>query len=386
MKFAHIGDCHLGGWRQRELQDLNLKYFKLAIEIIIKEKVDFLLVTGDLFDSPYPPIDTLKEAFAEFKKLSDSKIPVFIIAGSHDYSVSGKTFLEVLEKAGLCINASKAEERNGKIMLHPLICKGAAIYGYPGKKSSLEVDDVERLTLQDAPGLFKILMLHTALQDAAPNLPAKMVNQSLLPKVDYVALSHLHIKYQKENRVYSGPIFPNNLSELVDLKGGSFFIFENGQAHRILIQPHNIEVLDLELSDSSIATDSILSALENRQVENSIVVIRLKGILSVGKSADIDFQRIESVLRQRGALVTIRSTTNLLFAEPEVHIDLSDAEEYESSIIKSFTEKNPSTFNQFIEPLMRTLQSEQPEDETSAVFNDRLLSECRRILSLEDEA
>src|SRR3989338_3804261 len=303
MKFAHIGDCHLGGWRQRELQELNMQYFKLAVDRILKEKVDFLLVTGDLFDSPYPPIDTLKEAFAEFRRIADAKIPAFIIAGSHDYSVSGKTFLDVLEKAGLCINASRYEERNGKIMLHPLICNGAAIYGYPGKKSSMEVEDVERLILQDSPGLFKILMLHTALEDAAPNLPAKLVNHTLLPKVDYVALSHLHIRYHKENRVYSGPIFPNNLSELVDLQGGSFYIFKDGKPNIILIQPHPVELIDLELSDSSIATEKILASIENRQVENAIVVIRLKGVLSQGKSADIDFQKIEEVLKQREALL-----------------------------------------------------------------------------------
>ena len=40
----------------------------------------------------------------EFKKLYDANIPCFIIAGSHDYSVSGKTFLDVLEHAGFCKN------------------------------------------------------------------------------------------------------------------------------------------------------------------------------------------------------------------------------------------------------------------------------------------
>ncbi|GAI75663.1 unnamed protein product, partial [marine sediment metagenome] len=39
MRFAHIADCHLGGWRQPELQQLNLESFKKAIEICIEEKV-----------------------------------------------------------------------------------------------------------------------------------------------------------------------------------------------------------------------------------------------------------------------------------------------------------------------------------------------------------
>src|SRR3989338_9496587 len=192
MKFAHLGDCHLGGWRQPELRTLNFQSFQEAVARCIKKKVEFALIAGDLFDSPYPPIETLKNTFAEFRKLKDAKIPVFIIAGSHDYSVSGKTFLYVLEKAGFCKNVSVFEERQGKLMLEPTIFRNVAIYGYPGKKSGLEVDDLERIRLQDAPGLFKILMLHTAIRDAVGTLPIKAVDEKMLPKVDYLALAHLH--------------------------------------------------------------------------------------------------------------------------------------------------------------------------------------------------
>ena len=109
MKFAHLGDCHLGSWRQPELKELNFKSFQLALETCIKEKVDFILIAGDLFDSAYPSIDTLKQAFDEFRKVKEAKIPVFLIAGSHDYSVSGKTFLDVLARAGFCTNVFNYE-------------------------------------------------------------------------------------------------------------------------------------------------------------------------------------------------------------------------------------------------------------------------------------
>ena len=136
MKFAHISDCHLGGWRQPELKELNFRSFQYATNKL-KEKVDFVIIAGDLFDSAYPPIDTLKDTFREFRELYEAKIPVFLIAGSHDYSASGKTFLDVLEKAGFCKNISIFQERQEKIILEPTLCKGAAIYGYSGKKSGL---------------------------------------------------------------------------------------------------------------------------------------------------------------------------------------------------------------------------------------------------------
>jgi len=113
IKFAHMADCHLGGWRQEELQKLNLDSFREAIKIIIQQKVNFVLISGDLFDSAYPPIEILKESFAEFKKLHDAKIEVYLIAGSHDFSASGKTFLDVLEKTGF---VRMLENMNFKMM------------------------------------------------------------------------------------------------------------------------------------------------------------------------------------------------------------------------------------------------------------------------------
>jgi len=123
MKFSHLADCHLGSWRQPELRQLNLESFKKAIDISIREKVDFVLIAGDLFDSAYPPIEILEETFFQLKQLKDAKIECYIIAGSHDYSSSGKTFLSVLEKAGFCINLFKPELKQEKIFLNPVIHK-----------------------------------------------------------------------------------------------------------------------------------------------------------------------------------------------------------------------------------------------------------------------
>ena len=95
MKFAHLADCHLGSWRQPELRDLNLESFKKAIDLCIEEKVSFVLIVGDLFDSAYPPIEILEETFLQLKKLTENKISCYYIAGSHDYSASGKTFFNL---------------------------------------------------------------------------------------------------------------------------------------------------------------------------------------------------------------------------------------------------------------------------------------------------
>ncbi len=84
-----------------------------------------------------PSIDGLKEATKKFKELLDKEIPVYIIAGSHDFSPSGKTMLDVLECAGLMVNVSRGEEVDGKLKLKFTIDKktGAKITGLLGKRA-----------------------------------------------------------------------------------------------------------------------------------------------------------------------------------------------------------------------------------------------------------
>ncbi len=383
MKFAHLGDCHLGGWRQPELKDLNFRSFKEALEKSVREKVDFILIAGDLFDSAYPPIETLKDSFEEFRKLSEAKIPVFLIAGSHDYSVSGKTFLDVLESAGFCKNVVSFEERNGKILLEPTIYKNIAIYGYPGKKSGLEVNDIMRLKLQDSPGLFKILMLHTTLRDAIGNLPIKAVDETCLPHADYIALAHLHIRYNKNNRIYSGPIFPNSLSELEELQEGSFYIYDNGKIRREAIKLVDIFSIHREITNTFEATDALLKVLNEQDLRNKLVIIRLSGTLEQGKLSDIDFNKIESFAKSKGALSLLKSTSKVVVAEAEIEHPALDSEALESEIISMFEEKNPSKFNLLVPSLIRTLQAEKLEDEASITFEDRLLSEAKKAICYE---
>ncbi len=380
MKFAHLADCHLDGWRQPELNLLNMQSFQKAISICIKEKVEFVLIAGDLFDSAYPSIDILKETFREFKKLQDSKIPVFLIAGSHDYSISGKTFLEVLEKSGFCKNVAIFEERNNSIILQPTIYKNVAIYGYPGKKSALEIEEMENIKLQDSPGLFKILMLHTTIKSAVSNPKIKSIDDSLLPPVNYLALGHLHISYNKNGKVYPGPIFPNNLSELEELQKGSFYIFDNGRIEKRELKQKEVLVIKCETTDTINATDEIISLLAKEQLKDKILIIKLAGIIEQGKTSDINFAKIESYARKNGAWIVLKNTSGLQLSEPELQLDSIDTEDIESYAVKRFESSHQSKFNKLIVPLIKVLQMEKIDDEKSSIFEERLLIETKKVI------
>lgn len=380
MRFAHLADCHLGGWRHPELQQLNFESFKYALNICKRDKIDFVLIAGDLFDSAYPPIETIKDTFEEFRKLKESNIPVFLIAGSHDYSVSGKSFLDVLEKAGFATNVTKNQERNGDLILEPTIYKNVAIYGFPGKKTGLEVYDLERIKLQDSPGLFKILMLHTTLKDALPGLDIPSVDASKLPKVDYTALGHLHLFYEKERRVYGGPIYPNNASELEDLKYGTFYICStSGEIKRHEIKIKDVLTLDFEIKDSLIGTDYLIEELKKQNLKDKILILKLKGVLERGKVTDIDFNKLETFSKTQGVYSFLKNTTKLIFPIAEIDMEYQ-TENFEENIISKFRDTHPHKYNELIPSLLNILNFEKKEDELSRVFDDRLFSDLNKVL------
>ncbi|MEK6918890.1 MAG: exonuclease SbcCD subunit D [Nanoarchaeota archaeon] len=389
MRFAHLSDCHLGSWRHPELQALNMACFSRTIEVCIKEKLDFVLIAGDLFDSPYPSIEVLKETFRELRRLKDSQIPCYFIAGSHDYSSSGKTFLDVLENAGLCTNIHKQELREGDdhIYLTPTIIGNVALYGYPGKKTGLDIPEVKRIKLIDSPGFFKVLTLHTSIKDAIGSLPIDSVDEKELPKADYYALGHLHIDYEYNNMVYAGPTFPNNFEEIEELKGGSFYIVNTlpFQYKKVALELKGIVRAEMKITNALVGTDQILFELGKHDLRDKIVLLRLYGSLEKGNVNNIDFLKIGSFVSGKGAYCFLKSTSKLVREDSEIKIDGYHAlPNMEEDIIKKYVLDNKSDMNKFVEPLMHILSFEKKEDEKSILFTERILSEAKRVLGLEE--
>lgn len=386
VRFAHLADVHLGGWKQPELQKLNFQSFVTAIDICIKQKVDFVLIAGDLFDTAFPGIEILKEAFGVFKKLKESKIPCFLIAGSHDYSVSGKTFLEVLEKAGFCKNVENHEnnEETNTITLNPTVYGEVAIYGYPGRRSGLEVPQLRKVKFNDAPGLFKVFMLHTTLDKVKGDLPIDSIEADLLPRADYYALGHIHIDYQYENFVYPGPIFPNNFKELEDLQYGRFCIVDTSDPKSIKkfqIPLKEVVPITVHVTNPATATEVIIREIGSREIEEKIVLLRLKGNLETGKNSDIKFSQIEEFANTKNAYFLLKNTHELKTKEVEMEFDVKDSDDVEEEIIKIYSEENPSDFNKFIQQLISSFAVEKQEGETSENFSKRLLDEAKKILN-----
>ena len=390
VKFAHLADCHLGGWRQEELQELNLNSFRRAIDISIQEKVDFVLVAGDLFDSAYPPIEILKETFGEFRKLKDAGIKTYIIAGSHDFSASGKTFLDVLEKAGFCENVHKMEiDGEGKFKLKPTFFNEIAIFGYSGKKSGMEIEDLRKVYF-DSVYPFTIFMIHTTIKDIVGTIPIDSIEKLDLPVADYYAMGHIHQIFKKEERkstfVYPGPVFPNNFQELANLGCGSFEIVE---LDRGILKSRNIKLelvekayLEVNLEDGHTATEKIIQEIDKLNLRNKIFLLKLKGTLIKGKSGDIRFNEIEEFVKKKEAHSFLRNISSIVNQEEQLEIDVKEIENIEGQIFQDYTLKNPHDFNKFLPGLLKTLSIEKNEDEKNNIFETRLISELKSTLNL----
>ena len=392
MKFAHISDSHLGGWRQPEMQLLNIESFKKAIECCIEEKVEFVLFTGDLFDSPFPPIEILKDTFSEFRKLKEAGIKSYIIAGSHDYSVSRKTFLDVLEKSGFC-EICKFDENEDKVILKPIMHKSFYIYGYPGKKSGLELSSLKKIEIiEPYSNYFRILMLHTTIKEAIENIPIDSIPLNELPKADYYALGHVHVNFEKEINdkpaVYGGPTFPNNFKELEDLKYGAFYIIDVEGYTKIIrkeIRLKEVDLIEVEMEDALKGTEQILEILKRLNLRDRIVLLKVFGELKKGKLSDIKFQEIQDYLEKNGVYSFLKNTSKLEAGKKEIEVNLQsyEMEKIEDVLVKKYDKENPSNLNKLIFPLIESLSLEKQEGENSSVFESRLFSGLNKVLNIE---
>jgi len=399
MRFAHLADIHLGGWRQPELNKLNLDAFKEAIDRCIKEKVEFVLISGDFFDIAMPPIEILKEAAGKLNLLKKSNIDCFIISGSHDYSVSGKTFLDVLEAAGLCENIHSIDEEKKELIIRENDKFGIELCGMPGKKAGLEISVLKDLKAnrKSSDKKFGIFMLHTTISEAKPSGLEFMESISIkdIPQgFDYYAAGHLHqvteIKHGNSLFVYPGPLFPNNFEELEKLKQGSFYIVdvENGKikTRKEEIKLKEVENISVDFNEASPedATNKILSDIGKRKIDDKIVLLRIVGKLKTGKAGDIDLKAIELALTS--SYIALRSTSGIESSELEFKEEVRsrDIEGIEEELINTYIKTSPDfqDFSKKIHELMHVLDTEKKDGETNDNFENKLYQDVNNVVDL----
>jgi len=216
MLFSHISDMHLGlqqyGLEERE-QDI-YDSFNQAIDISIKDHVDFVIFAGDIFHTPNPSGTAILQMANALKRLKENSIESFFILGEHDISRMRATPVPYVYHN---LQFSKYVG-DGKPVYH----KDVMIVGFDKiRKNELEQFEEkfrELDSLVKQHNGHKILVLHQGVTEI--NQFAGELNSSDLPKnFTYYAMGHLHDKSVKQFDQLGGPLAYPGSTEMTSSEG-----------------------------------------------------------------------------------------------------------------------------------------------------------------------
>ncbi len=215
MKLLHTSDWHLGmTFRGGISYKTDQEYaIQKICEIAKEEKVDGILLAGDVFDksiASHDALDTYNTVITHI--CANMNIPVYMIAGNHDGADRISQCSELLKKSGLYICGAQEEKpyvvskNDVDIFLLPWISTDKVKSIYPSEADSINnMEDAYRVVLDHYRSEFKknkknILVAHayivnaeTSVSDKAAEVgTATMVSASVFDGFDYVALGHLH--------------------------------------------------------------------------------------------------------------------------------------------------------------------------------------------------
>jgi len=390
------------------MRELSILAFEKACSICIDKKVDFVLICGDLFNTPLPDIELLERTIRSLQKLRQNSIEVYLIAGSHDFSASNKTFLRILSGIGLINNATRlAGSDSEKIRLDFLLDEktGAKITGLLGKRNALDSELYQSLdrSLLEKEGGFRIFMFHNAVSELLPKRFSKISGMplSLFPRgFDYYAGGHVHYVDEKDMEgyglfVYPGPLFPSGFDELKTLVSGGFFIAnvdekDSGGSpvslERVKIMLKNVRCFDFDCNGKNPEeiNAEVFSAIEGEEFFDTIVLMSFYGKIS-GSLKGIEFSSFSKTAEKKSAFFVMRSTSKLESSEfKEMFVENRTPEEIEKDIIDSnlgklFDDKEKERI--FIKSLISVLSLDKSELEKEKQFQERLSQNLKSLLS-----
>ena len=97
LRIAQISDIHMGGW-------MDLERFQQVADLVLAEKPDVLLITGDFLLGHHFEGDLLKQALDNLTSVLSSlaeSIPSFAVLGNHDYWVDAGIVRRMLASSGV---------------------------------------------------------------------------------------------------------------------------------------------------------------------------------------------------------------------------------------------------------------------------------------------
>ena len=274
MKLLHTSDLHIG----KAVNDFSMikdqEYvLNQIIQIAKEEKVDAVLIAGDVYDRSIPPAEAVELLDSFLTKCMEDNRKVFLVSGNHDSPERMGFANHILERQGIFIAGTfdgklqriLLEDEYGILYIDMLPFLKASLAG--GKNSKEAVTNMIATIEAIGKKGRAILMTHyfvvnegecPELSDSETMLNVGGLDDvpvSIFKDYDYVALGHIH-KPQKigEKEVYySGTPLKYSFSEVNQKKGVNLIeIKEKGNVtvrRRALIPLHDMRIIKGNMED-----------------------------------------------------------------------------------------------------------------------------------------
>ena len=240
MKLMHLSDLHLGKLVLEQSMIDDQKYIlNQIIDIVKKEKVDIVLIAGDVYDKSIPTIEAVN-LFSNFlTKLYKLKVLVFVISGNHDSKdrlsfgnelfVDNGIYIEGIFNGNL--RCETINDKDGKLNIYmlPFIKPVEIKRFYPDEIIDTYEDAIKCILKHSSINKSErnIIMVHqfvTSLGESVIRSDSESISLggidnidvTLFKDFDYVAMGHIHgpQKVGRETVRYSGSPLKYSVSEV----------------------------------------------------------------------------------------------------------------------------------------------------------------------------
>ena len=266
MKFAHLADTHLG-YRQFGLIEREKDFYEVfekVIDKIIEEKVDFVIHSGDLFETARPSPNALLVFQKGLLKLKGAGIPMYAIAGNHDMVMrKGAIPPQVIfKKLGLkVISPINTHYTHGDVFI-------AGLPYYPSSQVKVLKSKLAEISKKAANYDKSILVLHQGI-DKYFGYQYELEIGEVPDNFDYYALGHIH-KYVNDSFGKGRLVYPGSgeiwkTSEIQDYKeNGKGFVVVDFDGQKPFVKRVKVDM----------PREFIIRSLDYKNLESGIAGIK----------------------------------------------------------------------------------------------------------------
>ena len=296
MKLFHLSDLHIGK-RVNEFSMIeDQKYILTQILYAAdQEKPDGILISGDVYDRTIPTAEAVQVFDAFLTRLSEQKIPAFIISGNHDSaerlafgsSLMGKSGIYFSKVYDGTVEKIPMQDAYGTVWIYllPFLRPSTIRHALPERAEEVRsAADAVRIALEQTKIDEKernVLLAHQFVTGAkrcdAEELQVGDVDQipaELFASFEYVALGHIHSpqKVGRETVRYCGAPLKYSFSEAGQEK--SITVVELKEKSSVDLRTIPLKPLhDLRKIRGTYLEVTAKSFYENRDCEDYLQVI-----------------------------------------------------------------------------------------------------------------